>query len=729
LEGQGQFDYQNSTTLSDEITFFPDSMNCNAKSFKNKKQATGVQYPDIEATNCKIHFEPKTDQLFTHSGKTPIKMFEGNTTLNGTTVLSPTGANGKGMLNFEKAQLNSDWFSFKEHEILADTAAFSLKDVADDDFAFKTNNVNAHIDFKERVGLFKSNGAASFVEFSQNQYICYMDQFKWWMDKEEIEMSAQEGSLPAKDTAGMSPIEVEDLMLEGSEFVSIHPQQDSLRFKAPSANYNLRKHLITAHEVQWLRVADATVFPSDGEVVIEKRAQMQTLKNCKIIANNATKYHTIYNADVNIYGKKSYNGSGDYDYLDENNNKQVIHFDVVSVDSTIQTYATGSIGITDGFTLSPAFAYTGKVRMEAASEFMTFDGSTMISHECANLERPWFQFKAPINPREIYIPIGEQIKNINNMPIYAGIYESIDSLKVYTAFLSKLKDPKDVALLKASGYLLFEKTSGKYKISNKEKLVEFNMPGNYLSIHKSVCNAFGEGKIDMGSKLGQVKISSVGSINQDMASDYVKLDMLMGVDFFFADQCLSIMADKINGSSTAEGVDWDRETFRKGMYELLGMDEADKIISDLQLYGEIKKFPKQFEHTIFFTDVQFEWNKELESYESVGPIGIGSMGRTQINKKLSGKIELEKNKSGDVLTIYLSNGSDWFFFQYRTNQMLGLSSSQNFNNVIKELKPEKCQMEVPKGEQPYRFYLATDKKMREFLKKFEGGSEDEGTGE
>ena len=59
------------------------------------------------------------------------------------------------------------------------------------------------------------------------------------------------------------------------------------------------------------------IYISDGEVKINKDAKMQTLRKTEIIANDSTKYHRFYNADINIYGRLAYSGSGDYDYFDK----------------------------------------------------------------------------------------------------------------------------------------------------------------------------------------------------------------------------------------------------------------------------------------------------------------------------------------------------------------------------------------------------------------------------
>lgn len=58
-----------------------------------------------------------------------------------------------------------------------------------------------------------------------------------------------------------------------------------------------------------------------------------------MLANNTTKYHTIYNANIDIQGRKRFSGTGDYDYIDENKVKHHFHFDEIGVDTTFQTVA------------------------------------------------------------------------------------------------------------------------------------------------------------------------------------------------------------------------------------------------------------------------------------------------------------------------------------------------------------------------------------------------------
>lgn len=727
LRGNGDFKYITSLTKSNDFIFFPDSMTAHAQKMHIEKRTSGIEFPTVDALNVYVHFHPKEDVLYSVKKEIPQVMFDGQAQMHGTLKLRPNGLSGFGMVEFNKAELISQGFKFREHIIDADTAKFSLKALDMTGFAFKTDNVSAHVDFNERKGDFKSNGEGSFVEFPQNQYMCFMDQFTWRMDDEEIEVSASGQALQDLDpNKELSPTELEDIQLEGTAFTSTHPEQDSLSFVAKSAKFNMRKSLISASEVKYIRVADATVYLGDGEVVIEKKAKMRTLANSKIIANNASRYHTITNATTNIFGKKSYSSSGDYDYVDENNRKQNIHFDVIGVDTTLQTYATGKIPITENFTLGPSYTYTGDVKLTARNQFLTFTGSTKIAHECEKMGNYWLSFSSEINPNQIYIPISTNPTDINNSTLINGVILTVDTPSIYSAFLTKPKNYSDFNVLAVEGFLFYDKAMKQYKISNKEKLVEINLPGNYLSLSKEYCNVYGEGKIEFGTDLGQVKLSSVGNINHNIEKDDVFMDIVTFADFFFSESALKMITEAINKDVTLDAVSFSRPSFEKSLLEIMGKEEAEKLKTEIYTYGTYKKLPKEFEHTFFFTDLKLRWDKTLKSYVSEGKIGIGNIMKTPVNKMVNGSIQIKKRRSADELYIYLEiDKANWYFFQYKSNIMSAASSNAEFMTTIKEMKADKRKLEVEKGQRSYMYNIGTERQKNDFLKKLAAASPDE----
>jgi len=176
-----------------------------------------------------------------------------------------------------------------------------------------------------------------------------MDEFKWYMDNDNIELSA--GKQEAQDASGVA--------LEGAQFISVHEEQDSLSFFSTKAKYDIRKKVIYADGVKFVNIADAMVYPDSSKLIIDKNAQMRTLNNARIVASYITQNHNIYNASINVFGKKKYAGSGYIDYVDELEKSQTIYLKSIAVDTTGQTIANADYLEEDGFNIFPQYEYYG----------------------------------------------------------------------------------------------------------------------------------------------------------------------------------------------------------------------------------------------------------------------------------------------------------------------------------------------------------------------------------
>lgn len=719
LRGDGVINYVTSTTKSDNFLFFPDSMNAYAQNFDVKEQKADIEFPQFKGEDVYVHWRPYKDRMQINKREKLFECYNGQAKFDGDLTLTPKLLSGKGLAEFSEAELEAKHIRFKQNEFDSDTADFRLKALELSSLAFSTTNVNAHIDFNQRFGDFKSNGKGSVVNFPVNQYICYMERFKWYMDQNSIALVG--------DKKQMEDAVARDIDLSGPEFISVHPDQDSLRFFSPEAKYDLKKYIISAKGVQYINVADARIFPDSGNVVIEKKAVMRPLLNSKIIANSITKYHTITGANVNIFGRKKYQGSGNYDYVDELKNKQTIYFSSITVDTTFQTFAETEIKEENNFMLSPNFDYKGKVKLAATNQFLTFEGTAKIHHNCDALPKTWFAFKSEIDPDKIYIPITKDIRDASGKQLAASLMLTKDSTnRVYSAFLTEVYLKSDVFVLPAEGYLFFDKSSREYRISNKEKLVERALPGNYVSLNTNNCSFYGEGGLDLGAELGQVKYQTVGNASHFQVNDSLAMNIMMLLNFFFENSAIDKMADQVVTATNLKPVEFGRPLYEKGLIELLGKEKADKLIAQVNLYGSFKKFPDELEKTLFITDMKMKWDKDRKSYVSEGKIGIGNINKTQVNKYVDGRIEIGKRRTGDEINIYLEiDAANWYYFNYSRGFMQAISSNESFNTIIKELKSDKREMKTPKGEMAYKFNLSTERKKRDFLSKTErGGAED-----
>jgi hypothetical protein len=712
LRGGGDLDFSSSHSVVPDLIFFPDSANGFANTY-DVKEGDSPEFPMAHGDTVRLHFMPYKELLQAYNTKRTFSAYKEHVSFKGRFDLTNKELTGNGRVDFEKADLSAGKILFVKRRFFSDTANFHLKAFDEEGLTFSTVNVNSKIDLDKREGDFITNGKGSYVKFDKNQYIAYMDRFKWYMDKEDIEL----GDTQKKVETDVSESGID---LEGPQFISIHPKQDSLRFLAPGAKYNLRKYIIQAKNVPFINVADARVFPDNGDVTIFKNAVMDTLRNSSILANVVTKYHQIRNATTNIYGRLSYLASGEYQYLDENDKPYLIKFQTIRPDTGGQTISDGEIAEKENFKFNDYFSFAGKVYLQATQQFLTFDGGTKIVHNCNKIGKSYLKFKGEINPKEIQIPIPEKALDMNGAPVGTGLFFNMDTNMVYSTFLSLqgARSSKDV--IEAAGVLTYDKENAMYEISNKEKLAEMSLPGNYVSLNTSNCVVSTEGKYNVSTDLGQVKLTCVGNARHSSVNDSIDFNLIMVIDFFFENSAIKKMAKDFEiylGSLSPVPLEGD--LFNHGLIELLGKERGDKAISELNLNGTYKRFPDELEKNIVLNDVKLTYNKRYKGFVSEGMLGVGNILKTEIFRYMNGFVAIKKDKRGkdkDVLDIYLeADANTWYYFNYFNGRLLALSSNDQFNKSIKELKGKSKKMEVDKGPSYSFDILGNVRKKDQFL--------------
>ncbi|HKR06723.1 MAG TPA: hypothetical protein VJY62_18960 [Bacteroidia bacterium] len=727
LRGDGQIDFLSSHTQSSDVKFFPDSANADATAFEIERKTVGTTaFPHVKAEDVYINWRPKEDKMFVFKKTKNMELYDNKASLDGNLVLASKGINANGKISFEQAELLSNNFYIKEKDFGADTSDFHLNSNVEKVFALETKNMKSKIDLEKRVGEFASNGSGSYVTFPLNQYICFIENFKWFMDNKDIQLASVSSTKNA----------------EGAEFVSINPMQDSLRWFAPDANYNLADYVIRAKKVKQILVADASIIPDSGKVVIEKDAKMQTLTNSKVIANTTSKYHAMVNTTIDITGRKNYSGVGEYDYKDMAGVKHLIKLTQIGVDTSRQTFANGEIPDSQEFAISPNVQYKGKISFHAANKLLHFSGFARLNHGCEKIEKNWFGFASEIDPAGVIIPVREP-KNETGEKLSVAIVFASDSANVYSSFLSQKPRASDNEILSAEGSLKYntatkeytvidEPAASKNKKDDKSKKDTLETPvdlisktsGNYLTLNDQKCIVYGEGKINIGSDFGQFKFSPVGSAKNDMIKDAVEFDVIADLDFMFNEDALKFFANTIIDNPTLPPTVDSREVYKRALAQILGKEKADKVTSETNLYGTPRKIPEELQHSIVLTDLKFYWDKASLTFRSKGDIGVGFIGKNAIGRMLKGYFEIQRKRTGDAFNLYLEiNPSMWYFFNYQRGVMQAVSSESKFNDFINNMKEEKRVADEKGGKMPYQYMVATVRKKSDFVRRFTGKDE------
>lgn len=710
LVGAGKVDYLCSSSESKDIVFFPDSTNMEKTVWNLRKETiAGIGFPQANGADTYINWRPKEDKMFVFKRTSKLEIYDKAVAVDGNLVLAPSGLGGYGDTYFLESELYSKNFWFKQDAYGADTSDFKLKSDDENVLAIQTKNVKSRIDLVKRFGDFTANGKGSYVSFPLNQYICFIAQFKWFMDKQEVEFGED-----MKDNTKLN--------IEGSDFVSINPYQDSLRWNAGLARYSLIDYLIKARKVKEILVADASLQPNDSAtIVIERNAVMRPLSDAKIVANTTTRLHHIDEAEIKVQGRKKYEATGKYAYTDPAGAKHLIELERIGIDTSLQTYANGVIPESSSFMLSNNIQYKGGVYIAAANPLLNFAGFAKVNHLCEEkLPANWFSFKSDIDPQGVTIPVNEP-RNEMGEKLALAISHTSDSTGFYSSFISLKRRSTDLDLITANGVLSYDAKAKVYKVASAEKIKSPDAPGNLIQLNDANCLVYGEGRMNLAASFGQFMMTVTGNVTNNTNNDSTYFDVLVGLDFMFNSDALKSMAEVITGNPTLKPTDDTRTTWVRSMKELIGIEKADKMISEYSLYGAPKRIPQELQQTLFLSEVKLYWDMQAQAFRSYGPIGIGFIGKEAISRQVKGYFEIQRRKGNDVFNLYLeSDNASWWYFNYSRGILQSISSDNKFNDVINNMKPDK-RVASAKGDTPsYEYMLSTDRKKAEFVKKFSG---------
>ena len=691
LRGKGNFDYLSSMTHSDDFIFFPDSMKTNANTFNLEKTSDPTEFINVLGKNIHEHWFPYEDLLIIKNKSEELELYSGKATLDGIVYLRPSGLTGEGNIFLEDSELSSNLYNFNHNEFNADTADFVLHNSNDfQAIAFESVNLRTEINLLERTGKFQSNGINSFVSFPENKYICFIDELKWFMDGSLVELGISDSG-------------------SGSKFVSTHPDQDSLSFVSRKASYSLKDYIIEAEEVDEILVADAAIYPSDGSVTVEIGAIMRSFKGASILVNRDKRYHELFDADVTIHGSKSYTGRAFVSYKGRGVEEQIILFDSLYVDSVYQSVGIGNISENLSFKFNPKFSYKGSVKMEGSNEEFYYDGAYKVEHECYLIKDAWVKFSDYVGAEYIELPIGGEVIDENGKNLYVGPIMSVD--RIYPAFLSSLEQETDLVMMPINGYLSYSPGLSIFIVEDKTDSL-----ASKFTMSNEGCIMKGEGEFNLGLDLGQVELSTTGNFNYNAVENTLKTKCMLSLDFYLSKNALEFMGQDLFNDPMADELEMKESYYIPNFNRIF---KNEDLSFEYEMYGQFEKLPSKLNKTLYFYDVNLEWDQENSSIVSKKMLGLGNVNDFQINKLYKGQLELNKDYSGDIFNLYLETDiGEWYFFNYSNEVLLSLSSIEDYNFEITDVKSKQKKLPVAKDQVQYQYDISSEKVVDNFKKRF-----------
>jgi len=717
LKGQGRLTFLTAEARTQDILFFPDSTSIRAEQFTIGQKTTGIQYPDVAAQKVDIQWYPHQNDMHIWQSDQAFTMYEGKSSLQGYLNLTPTGLTGKGEMDMKKATLQSQHFDWEARSFEADTSNFRLRTLSQESFAFRSDTVNARIDFTDQTGRFETVNEYSISEFPHNLYQAYLDEFTWEMDSNRVQIESTPNP-PEPDPF----YSLKNTDFGGALYLSTHKGQDSLRYTSPRSTFHLGDTTIVSNGVKQLEVGDAKIFPDEQYLSIQRQADMDTLHKARVIAGmDQPQPHELFDASLKVKGRNNYGGSGNYRYTGQNPDPQIIHFSQIYVDDSLQTRANGKLPIKKNFRLSPWFEYTGDVHLRARRKLLRFDGNVRMTHSCNTIGRRYVQFESIIDPMDVHIPVGMKNLDLKGRKVFAGSYVTLDSSHVYSSFLTPRDDPSDDQIISSHGWLNYNPGKHSYEIASQERLNGQDSLSPYLALNRNTCQYHAEGKMNLGVDFGKLNIDPVGRLNHDLKTNEVKLNLTLPVEFLFSQAAMDSMAKDLAQNHGLQSIQPESETYRENLYRAVGESPTDKYFQTLQapdsLSGKDQKMPQALDQNILFSNIEFTWNTSTNSFIARDNIHVAMINGQPVNKKMDGFIEIVKQKFGDKLYIYLTpDQNSYYFFYYFRGMLRTTASNRKFIKAIEEVPDRKRNIKEGWTNTVYRYILSTQTSFSRFKK-------------
>ena len=719
LVASGRLDYLSSVVQAEKLVLLPDEAVGTVRDFELEGGGE-ADYPSIHAEQARISFVPGDDSMVISNTEDALALYDGKAGFKGDITLTPTGLSGTGQLDVQQASIRAGDFIFRENNLVSQRSDMEVVAPTGRQ-AFVHEDFSASVDMENLTGTFSPVDQDANISFPAINLLAENYDYDWDIEEGLIDLrSSVSHQFP--DYEEMSREELLDLDFSGYEMVFTDPVKDSLRFFAPKVFLELKDYNLHAEGVPLLRIADAAIYPDNGVLIVDAGGVIRPLENAVIIANTEDRHHTFYNASAEITSSNDYKATGTYDYRDQNGKISPIFFDNISINREGITQAEASLPDSLGFALGSRFDFMGEAHIQGNEQFIRFDGFSRIDLGCSGMETGWFSFDGRINPMDIRIPIEPGMMNPDRREVSIGLMLAGDSVHIYPAVFLRRHHYLDREIISANGYLMYDESSGDYLVSTSEKLDDRSLPHNLIRVSSTGCTLQGEGVVDLGADLGQFKMENYGTVNYDHQTGIADLELIMGLDFYFADRALVPMFASVDVNENRV-LNLNSQKFRKYLLKHLEPQRADLYLSEYLSQGKFNRLPEIFDKPIMLGDVRLRWNQPSRSFISYGPVGLMNLNDQQVIRQVKGHIEVRKSRGGDTFSLLIRSsesgdagiGREWFFFTMNNNQLKALSTIAEFNEAITKIRTRQRQREGNGNEPPYSFTLEAERRPYDFF--------------
>ena len=681
LFASGSIEYQGATLRSQRFLMFPDSMRSQVESFSIPASMSN-KYPTLEAENVRVFWRPYADSLEAYSGETVFPLYNQQVEVSGSVILTPDFLGGQGTLDYENATITSDSLVFEPSVVDVQSGELNLRMANGEALAYNNpvNDLRLDIDKREASGRSTSDTVVSSLPAFQ--YQTQIAQFDWDVNAQTLTLSKPDNQ------------KVEDAYM-----LSTRESADSLQFNADIIDLDLKEQRLEADSVYFVVVADAKILPFQNEVTIRDDGSIEPLDSSKIVLNVDTSYHTVYNANVNIFSGKYFTASGYFDYVNDVGRTHTLYFNEISTQDDQTTKGLASVNPEDSFYIGAGFRFSGDVSMRSTTPDLNFDGVVLADHGNESLGTEGFSYNGEVDREDVSFQV-KDATNAGREPLYSGIYFSKDFNEPYSILMGRKTNPKDKPMVAVSGVLSFDTEANEYVLEADSSLLEEDrkrkrknrlgelqkraLLKSSFRYHPVDTEVTAYGVVSWPYEFEHVSMRPIGTLSFSAQDSLYRFRGMLTIDFPFGREAFGTLRDSVLAYSYYQP---DLEAYEnKNLLKSLSLVIEDTAqvrrgLTNIETTGQLVLDMDRDElPRIWLTSVNMFWDIDNESFRSEGKMGLLNLQDAPVSKEIKGRFEVKLGmEGGGAMTLYMiPYEGGYYFFKYDNGNMRVLSSDFEF---------------------------------------------------
>ena len=657
-----------------------------------------IRLEDARGQSVTGAFEKRySDKLFTLYGSTDPMTLRGNLTV------SSDGLRGEGNLvrkDFTLLSVSEEPFKFSQNRFTASNVEFRINSKDRDPYEFDKgffytdNKAVLHgnfvdVDFDLGAGKANVHPDEEFVDFASLSlpYAEYRTSIKeaiWDLNEKSITMSGDSTSFFVATIFG------------NEDF-----NEENLKFNANKAFYDIPNLSMQVEGIPYINSADASIVPKDGKAVILKDAEMQELREAKVLIDTLNRYHRLFDGNIQIKSRLDFEGDATYQFVNTIKDTFNVKFDKFELieDENFKgrrkdlrggkvpkyTFAQGTVSENDNFYITSKVLYKGQIKMYANRQNLSLDGFIKLdlSSNTRSQFNEWIPYRSDKGD-SVFLNIDNKLV-VDNQIITSGLHFSTGANDLYTTFLSPKQSDQDKDVFLTSGILDYNPGIDEFKISPQTRR-DGGYLGNRLIYDDKKSSIFIEGTFNFMDEINSQYLKSSGSGRINSQENTYNFDAFLAFDLPVEFKAVAMMqqeSSRILTPTTSIVLDKNDPLTTK-VAEIAGPKDFAKFQESVGVRPiPIAELSNELKKPLIFSKVDLVWSEEYRTLYSQGPLHLFSMFEKIYDADVTGFIELKKNAAGDGFTIYLQVDPDvWYYFEMNQEVLSALSSDDTFNELV-----------------------------------------------